>query len=355
MLGSGDIAIVRSANNRLRITGKKVLYRLGYYHLLHFLNKSDGNSLLILMYHALVEDSLKNFDWIQRRKVSGSEFRSQVLFLSKHYQVVTLDAAIDCLLNSEPFCRPTVALTFDDGDESVYEIAWPILKEHGMCATIFPLTSWIDGTLIPWWLDLAGIVKGIDLKKVGIAEVEKAVDTDLGLDVMKLTDIETQRMLLTRLKYILQSQLPDRVGTVLSRLMSLMPPESIVAPELDHPLTWEEIREMSTAGMEFGAHTCSHVNLGLVSQEQAEQEILRSKTEIEKHTRKSVVGFAYPFGGDAAAYSAARGVLESGGFKYACTTIGGRNTHVTDRYLLKRSTLPATQSEALLGRELLLM
>jgi len=36
-------------------------------------------------------------------------------------------------------CLPerSVVLTFDDGDATVYERAWPVLREHGMRATVF--------------------------------------------------------------------------------------------------------------------------------------------------------------------------------------------------------------------------
>ena len=44
----------------------------------------------------------------------------------------------------EPIPRRTFVVTFDDGYESVYETAWPILKELSIPATVFIVTSYLD-------------------------------------------------------------------------------------------------------------------------------------------------------------------------------------------------------------------
>jgi peptidoglycan/xylan/chitin deacetylase (PgdA/CDA1 family) len=61
-------------------------------------------------------------------------------------------------------------------------------------------------------------------------------------------------------------------------------------------LTWEEIEEMSANGIEIGAHTVTHPNLQRTELKQAEHEILKSKEVIEKHIKKRVRFFSYPFG-----------------------------------------------------------
>lgn len=48
-----------------------------------------------------------------------------------------------------------VAITFDDGDRSVYRYAYPLLKEYGMCGTLFLITSkvgteWNDLDISDW-------------------------------------------------------------------------------------------------------------------------------------------------------------------------------------------------------------
>ena len=61
-------------------------------------------------------------------------------------------------------------------------------------------------------------------------------------------------------------------------------------------MTWDEIKEMRSAGIDFGAHAHSHARLTEVDPEDARREMLRSKSEIEEHLGESPALFAYPYG-----------------------------------------------------------
>jgi peptidoglycan/xylan/chitin deacetylase (PgdA/CDA1 family) len=66
-------------------------------------------------------------------------------------------------------------------------------------------------------------------------------------------------------------------------------------PELPM-LSWDEIKEMTAHGIEFGAHTRNHPNLTEVNTEIARREIIESKNEMEEKMGQSVELFSYPFG-----------------------------------------------------------
>ena len=57
-------------------------------------------------------------------------------------------------------------------------------------------------------------------------------------------------------------------------------------------LSWDEVREMSTNGISFGAHTVNHPVLADISLEEARREILESKKTIENKIQKTVKTFA---------------------------------------------------------------
>lgn len=61
-------------------------------------------------------------------------------------------------------------------------------------------------------------------------------------------------------------------------------------------LGWDEILEMADYGIEFGAHTLNHPHLPELSLKEAENEIVESKRLLEKHLRKDVLFFDYPYG-----------------------------------------------------------
>ena len=66
----------------------------------------------------------------------------------------------------------------------------------------------------------------------------------------------------------------------------------------NHPkmLNWKQIEEISRNKFEIGAHTVSHPNLKEIDLEEAKNEILNSKKEIEEHVGKNVDFISYPFG-----------------------------------------------------------
>ncbi len=68
-----------------------------------------------------------------------AHFRRHMAFLSAHRDVVSLRAVLAGVRTR----RPAVAITFDDGYESVLTSAAPILAEHGFPATCFVPTAWL--------------------------------------------------------------------------------------------------------------------------------------------------------------------------------------------------------------------
>jgi len=61
-------------------------------------------------------------------------------------------------------------------------------------------------------------------------------------------------------------------------------------------LTWAEVGEMAAAGIEFGSHTVSHLDVRQASEETIATELAESKRAIEQHVGADVVSFAYPYG-----------------------------------------------------------
>jgi peptidoglycan/xylan/chitin deacetylase (PgdA/CDA1 family) len=61
-------------------------------------------------------------------------------------------------------------------------------------------------------------------------------------------------------------------------------------------MTWEQLRELRSAGFSIGAHTHTHPNLRKLSAKAALAEMTRSKILLEEALQESVMSMAYPFG-----------------------------------------------------------
>ncbi len=61
-------------------------------------------------------------------------------------------------------------------------------------------------------------------------------------------------------------------------------------------MTWSQIKEMKSAGVEFGAHTASHPHMTVASSAQNEAEIKKSNLRLTSELGALPSLFAYPFG-----------------------------------------------------------
>jgi peptidoglycan/xylan/chitin deacetylase (PgdA/CDA1 family) len=88
------------------------------------------------------------------------------------------------------------------------------------------------------------------------------------------------------------------------------------------PLEWAHVRAMHEAGMEIGAHTYSHPNLGRLGREAVRDELERSKEIIEQRVGCRVRSVAYPFGKPRRHFTAeTTSLVEELGYEYACAVL----------------------------------
>lgn len=60
-------------------------------------------------------------------------------------------------------------------------------------------------------------------------------------------------------------------------------------------MTWDDIKEMSDAGMEIGSHSFGDIRIAKLTHDEIVADLKRSKETIEAHTGKPCVSFAAPF------------------------------------------------------------
>lgn len=98
----------------------------------------------ILIYHRVGAGSGGQMD------LDPAEFDAQLSWLVEHTRVLTLDRALDELTGATPFGGPGVVLTFDDGTTDWVDHVLPALERHGVPATFYVSTSFVEhGELFP--------------------------------------------------------------------------------------------------------------------------------------------------------------------------------------------------------------
>ncbi|MGB2927294.1 MAG: polysaccharide deacetylase family protein [Desulfobacterales bacterium] len=98
--------------------------------------------------------------------ITQDDFKAQMKYLKENgYHVITLDQLLGFLDYQEQIPEKSVAITFDDGWISVYDIAFPILKKYCFPATIFIYTDFIGGGKAMSWKQIKELSEaGFDIQ-----------------------------------------------------------------------------------------------------------------------------------------------------------------------------------------------
>lgn len=252
-------------------------------------------------------------------------FARQIDFLRTGMRVLPLEDLAGMLSAGREIPPRSVALTFDDEYQDIYRHAFPLLKKFALPATVFIATGFVDTDRVPWTDEL-----GFLLKKTGKKAVE--IDAKKG-EVFSLKGEEDRLRALKAIKARLKAMAEGRRRELYEEIRKQL---AVSAPNPMRILGRREIREMTAAGIGFGAHTVSHPILTRVPPEEARREIVDSKRMIEEMSGRRASGFCYPNGEEGDFSPEIERMVRAAGFAYACSTIEGINSAGTGAYELKR-------------------
>jgi peptidoglycan/xylan/chitin deacetylase (PgdA/CDA1 family) len=124
-------------------------------------------------------------------------------------------------------------------------------------------------------------------------------------------------------------------------------PLGAAGPRPGRMLTWSQIIEAASEGIEIGAHSHCHPQLDQLGRERLGTELTTSKQSLEDALGIPVPGLAYPFG-----YSSARvrRAATDVGYAYACAVGNAVAGREHDPFALPRLTVRASTVESTFGR-----
>lgn len=112
----------------------------------------------ILVYHSITDYPLSEFKIFTSITVTPEVFKEQMQYLKDSgYTVVPLNLLVDNLTKGTALPPNPIAITFDDGWESQYNFALPILKSYGYTATFFIYTNPIGTRSFMTWDEIKNL------------------------------------------------------------------------------------------------------------------------------------------------------------------------------------------------------
>ncbi len=262
----------------------------------------------------------------------------QCEFVGRQFHPLPLSEIARSLNSGETLPPGALAVTVDDGFRDFLLDAFPIFQKWRIPVTVFLMTDFIDGKLWPWWSQVAYAARHGRARQAHLALLSGGAERELPLETLE----QRQRAEAAICEQVVNVPIRRR-GEFLNGLGDMfdveIPPQ---APPEYAALTWNEVRQLASAGVEFGAHSKSHPILPLENEESIAEEIAGSKMRIEQELGRPVSCFCYPNGD----YNdAAVGAVERCGFQAAVTVDAGLNTVRANRYLLKRLSVSPEYSD----------
>jgi len=242
--------------------------------------------------------------------------------------VVAGEELEELVSGKRPLKHTYVAVTFDDGYINDYLVSFPVLKANDCVGTFFLVPQYVGQSIVPWWDEIAYLVRNSPRSELHFTV---PVPATIRLDGDREDAI---RSVLRHYKR------PDnRDGE--SLMQELREQAGCVVPSTGRRfISWEEAREMQSAGMVIGSHTQSHGILGQMTPETQEWELRESRKNIEAGVGASVKSIAYPVGIRGAFTPDTEKIARSLGYTMGFSFYGGINTpdHMQPTNLLRMAT-----------------
>lgn len=289
--------------------------------------------LSIFIFHRVFVEQ----DPIFPQEMHARRFDEVCGWVKSWFNVLPLDGAVSRLREGTLPAR-AACITFDDGYADNHDVAMPILRRHGLSATFFIATSFLDGGRM--WNDTV------------IESVRNAVANTLDLGELGRFDRSTPPAqaaaidaVIRKIKYM---SIPDRM-VVAQRIAGA----ARVEPSNSLMMTSNQVKAMRQAGMQIGAHTLSHPILARLGDDEARAEIVGSKEFLEHLLGEDVSLFAYPNGKPGQDYLPQHvAMVQQTGFDAAVSTAPGVSSSASDYFQLPRFT-PWDRSRLRFGIRLL--
>lgn len=255
---------------------------------------------------------------------SAEWFAMALRTLGAVYRFVSAREVEDHLRGGGPPLRRCAHVTFDDGDRSVYEHAFPVLRRMRVPATLFVSPRVIREGRNYWFQD-ADLVR----QAGGDEALRTRACSRLGVDPACTRPYSTGALLkllpVRQILEVVEEARRDR-GTSAARRFNV---------------TLHQLRELHQSGyVTLGAHTLDHPILSNESDADAEREIRGSVAELGDLVQADVRTFAFPNGQQGLDFSEReQRVLCESGVRLAVSTEQGPFGRFTDPLAIPRLNL----------------
>jgi peptidoglycan/xylan/chitin deacetylase (PgdA/CDA1 family) len=208
---------------------------------------------------------------------------------SRWFTFVGIDE-LAAFVAGRPLPKSPLLVTFDDGYRECLDVALPVLQRHGVRATFFVPTTYVEERRVFWWDRLAYLVRRsarATLRLEYPAPRTIALEGDREAAVRALLAVVKGAFALDLERFL--REVGEAADVAWTRET-----ERAIADRL--VLDWDGVRALARGGQDVESHTRSHRVLDTVPDAELDAELAGSRADLARALGAPPRSIAYPVG-----------------------------------------------------------
>ena len=298
-----------------------ILHNCGGLSALRLLRRDQ---LRVLMFHEFHEPERKSVEKFCQH-------------IRRYFQPVSLAQVAAASRGEVDLPAHALAVTVDDGYHNFLEHGHPLFRKYEIPTTIYAVAGFANGDLWLWTDQIAYLARQTTKPSLRIQTAEGVREFDISSDAVRRVSVEALwedlKLLSNRRRIAIMASLVEQCGVELPAL----------PPAERRSLTWDELRQLASEGVEIGCHTYSHPILSrLETQAEVESETSGARDMMELNLGFPVNHFCYPNGRVVDIGPAAEAGIRRAGFQTSVTCTWGLNRGLENPFLIRRVPFDAS-------------
>lgn len=246
----------------------------------------SGTNLYVVNYHSIANEDVDPY--INRNTYRTlTEFEEDIVFFKQRFRILSALDVKEYLASGKEVPKDSVVLTFDDGLRINYDFQFPILRKHGVTATFFVCSGFVDNRDLHYG-------RKSNLLRQAIAErddpqMNRALKDYLGDHSLLRETVDGS---IAGIGYHGKAHL-DQLATIAG-----VDFRSYLSQHKPY-LSSQQIQEMIDAGFTIGAHSIDHPRYGELTGDQQFEQTVSSLRFIVETFGLDYRFFAFPHNDDA--------------------------------------------------------
>jgi len=300
---------------------------------LSWLLRGAGGGPLVLMYHAVSDESLPHIEHLYRFKTT-KEFEQDLDFLLRAFRPATLKELSAYVLGEGPKPERAFYLTFDDGLREVADVVAPILLRRGLPATIFVSSGFVNNQHLSYRFKASLLSDRLAVRQFPAAAIAEC-GVQLSLVGLRWTgDLGSDLRTVPYHSRAVLDAVAEILGVDYSAFLSTKRPYMSAA----------DLRCLVNDGFTIGSHSVDHPPYAELSLEEQLHQTREGIRQLRRQLEVDHKLFAFPFTDRGVGRDFFERCLEENMIDIFFGTSGW--LHSTDRHLVQRVSLEGDKPAA---------